>query len=127
MSTNFSKNVEREPMWDGNLKVGAPDVWRAEVEREPMWDGNNFPGFPCLFLCQVEREPMWDGNLRTWSMSHEKTLSENQCGMETPLSPSPIFPGWLSENQCGMETSHGCPYAVARDQLSENQCGMETL
>ena len=32
--------VEREPMWDGNL-IDLEEVVRLDpVEREPMWDGN---------------------------------------------------------------------------------------
>ena len=32
--------VEREPMWDGNERVGTDVQSVKRVEREPMWDGN---------------------------------------------------------------------------------------
>ncbi len=39
--------VEREPMWDGNIKsICRQDVMPA-VEREPMWDGNSPRTRPC--------------------------------------------------------------------------------
>ena len=116
-------------MWDGN----CGDTRRASritiVEREPMWDGNlkkSSPFGPPLFRLSENQCGMETYSLASdWSVVCE--LSENQCGMETygngPRSPRRIQ---LSENQCGMETHREVVLVYVAYWLSENQCGMET-
>ena len=135
-------------MWDGNPRTFTQGL-RMFVEREPMWDGNvrsrirvsirsrlseNQCGMETCTslrtrsLQQVEREPMWDGNISTLSRFKAKALlSENQCGMETFLEKKRDSRTGLSENQCGMETWGLLLLVGFEDMLSENQCGMETL
>ena len=54
--------VEREPMWDGNVRIHKNNIIVLDVEREPMWDGNSAHSWGFWYEREVEREPMWDGN-----------------------------------------------------------------
>ena len=62
---------------------------KKQVEREPMWDGNTDSDPEESGFSMVEREPMWDGNDQAQDLFQPSLeLSENQCGMETPDTTS---------------------------------------